>query len=95
MQDQSKINLMTQTDLMEYTLGEIYRNLNNYREMVKVNKLYRDDAAEIAIKDYIFMNENNEHILDEKLKEVLYIFIFRKRQLENYSRKFYSRNTFK
>ena len=67
---------MTHNDLMDYTLGEIYRNLNNCREMVKVNRWYRDDAAEIAIKDYIFMNENNEHLLDEKLKEVKFIFLF-------------------
>jgi hypothetical protein len=67
---ESQINALSEEDLMNFITNEIYTNLNNYREMIQVSKFYKDDAAELAIKDYFFFNSSTEEQLNQKLTEV-------------------------
>jgi hypothetical protein len=73
MQEAQKINSLSEDNLLLHTTNEIYNKLNNLREMIQVSKFYRDDAAELAIKDYFFANNTTEQELDQKLKEVKHI----------------------
>jgi hypothetical protein len=67
---ESQINALTEEDLINFITNEIYQTLNSYREMFNVTKFYKDDAAELAIKDYFFFSCNKENQLTEKLAEV-------------------------
>jgi hypothetical protein len=75
MQDVQKINSMTLEEVIKYTLNEIYKNLNIYREMLNNTKFLTDDIAESAIGDYFFYHIDptieDENRVDEKLNEVL------------------------
>jgi hypothetical protein len=75
MQDVQKINSMTLEEVIKYTLNEIYKNLNIYREMLNNTKFFPDDIAESAISDYFFYHIDptveDENRIDEKLNEVL------------------------
>jgi hypothetical protein len=67
--EQQKLNSLNFSELLDYIVEELYKNLNNYREMFKVSRLYKDDAAEAAIKDYFFYNSQCESEIDKLLTE--------------------------
>jgi len=67
---ESEINALSEEELMNFITNEIYQTLNSYREMFNVTKFYKDDAAELAIKDYFFYSCNKENQLNDRLADV-------------------------
>jgi hypothetical protein len=67
------LNRMREDELMNYITNELYIKINQYREMTKTIKLYKDDCAELAIKDYFFFKESTEDALERLMKEVNFL----------------------
>lgn len=72
--DVQKINSLNEEDLFNFITNELYTKLNSYREMMNIPKIYKDDAAELALKDYIFLNNNTDEELNLRIadKKVVY-----------------------
>jgi len=71
---ESQINSLNEDELMNFITNEIFQSLNSCRDMFNATKFYRDDAAELAVKDYFFLACSNEDQLNQQLLEVEKIF---------------------
>ena len=78
------LNNMNEGDLFNFIVLELYSKLNNFREIFKSTKLYEDDAAELAIKDYNFYSCTSDQELNQKLTEVIFLLF---KSIERISRK--------
>jgi hypothetical protein len=88
----NKINLDTlkEDDFKEAIVDSVFATCNNQRETFRVEKLFRDEIAEIAIKDYFFAQKDSEEELDTLIKERNVIYkniqkIFLSKQYQNAS----------
>ena len=61
---------MTESDFNIHLTNQLYKKLNEQREMMRLSKLYKDDAAELGMKEYFFCNCSTEQEFQDKLKEV-------------------------
>lgn len=64
------IDQLSQVDLFQYIVDELYSSISKNRDMFKVSKLFRDDAAEAAIKEYMDTNDFSVEKLNEILQKV-------------------------
>jgi hypothetical protein len=64
------INKMKEDELNTFILGELYNKINQTREITRMTKLYKDECAELAVRDYFFMKEFSEETIDRLMKEV-------------------------
>ena len=66
------LNNMNETEFSNHLLSELYSSLTKFREMFNLPKLYSDDVAENAVKDYLIPEIRQNNTLDAILKEVIF-----------------------
>jgi hypothetical protein len=68
----ANVNLMTESDFDIFLNNQLHKKMNDTRDLMKLTKLYKDDAAEIGMKEYFFCGNSTEQEFQDKLKEVKY-----------------------
>ena len=58
MSNQVKIDSLSQTQLDNYIVNQLYLKINEQRELLQVPKLYHDTSAHTAIQNYLFRHSN-------------------------------------
>ena len=67
-----KIKTLKDDELNKYILIELYSQINTHREMMKISKLYRDEAAENALSAFFLEEIKTDDNLETKMKDVNY-----------------------
>ena len=68
MSNQVKIDSLSQTQLDNYIVNQLYLKINEQRELFQVPKLYHDTSAQTAIQNYLFRESNFSKIVENDIE---------------------------